>query len=351
MTSRQHIQAIPNALQATLETVHADYESLARQVRWGDGPIYLCGKGSCAALAAAAGYAFEPMLGWPVVARPAEVFETYALSLLRPRSVLVMIAAADAAPEAPAIAKVAQQRGCTLLLVTNAPDSPLAKIADRVFLVRAEGDENVPAVIVCLHAALNFLVFAVARLLKRHERQGDSLEREFDQLPNHLNWVLTQLPTAVRSMAAEITLRPRLDVVGGGHYQFPAWRAARSLGASAGLAAEGREASEFISGVARSGRRDDAVLLLSGSRSKVKHLAHRAAAQARTNGARVFSITDAQDRELAAQSDLGIFIPSLMESTACTLGLCLGEWLAMEAGLLAKRTPAPAPATPPMASH
>jgi glucosamine--fructose-6-phosphate aminotransferase (isomerizing) len=346
MVNRQDIQAISNALQVTLEKAHAEYESLARQVRWGEGPIYICGSGSCAALAGSAGYAFEPMLGWPVVARPVEVFESYSLSLLRPRSVLVMISAPDAAPEPPALAKVARERGSTLLLVTNAPESPLAKIANHVFMVRAEGDEDVPAVIVCLHAALNYLVLVVARLLKRHEGQGDSLAREFERLPTHLDWVLTQLPKVVRAMAAEIAAHPRLQVVGGGFYQFPAWRAARSLGAAAGVAAEGLEASEFVTGVARSGRRDDTVLLLSGSRSKAKNLAHRAAARARTDGARVLSITDSQDRELAEQTDLGILVPPLMEQTACTLSLCLGEWLAMETGRLTKDAEAPPPGPP-----
>ena len=138
------------------------------------------------------------MLGWPVVARPVEVFETYSLSLLRPRSVLVMISTAEETPEASRLAKLAHQRGCTLLLVTNAPESPLAKIADHVFMVRAEGDVDVPAVTVCLHAALNYLVFVVARLVKRHEGQGDSLAREFEQLPTHLDWVLTQLSQSRR---------------------------------------------------------------------------------------------------------------------------------------------------------
>ena len=347
MINRQHIQSIPNLLQVTLEKARAEYESLARQVRWGEGPIYVCGAGNSAALAAAASYVFEPMLGWPVVMRPMEVFETYALPLLRPRSVLVMISTAEETPEASRLAKLVHQRGCTLLLVTNAPESPLAKIADHVFMVTVEGDSDVPAVTVCLHAALNYLVLVVARLLKRHEGRGDSLAREFEQLPAHLEWVLTQLSKGVRSMAAEIVLHPRLQVVGGGCHRFPAWRAARSLRASTRLAAEGWETSEFINGGAGPERTDHAVLVLSGSRCMLKGLAHQSAAQARTHGARVLSITDSQDRELAEQSDLGILVPVLMEQTASTLSLCLGEWLAMEAGRLAVESPAPPRTSPP----
>ena len=346
MRSRQQIQVIPNALQVTLEKARGEYEPVARQVRWGEGPIYICGTGSSAALAAASGCVFESMLGWPVVARPAEVFQSYAVSLLRPRSVLVIICATGAAPEAEALAHVARQRGCTLLLLTNALESPLARIADHVFLVRAEGDGDDPALIVCLHAALNYLAFTLARLLKRHEAKGDSLEREFDELHTHVDWVLTQFPKVVRSMAVEITSHPRLQVVGGGFHEFPAWRAAYSLRAAAGLAAEGWEASAFINGLARSTRRDEAVLLFSSSRSKIKNLANWSAVQARTNGTRVLCITDNQDQELAEQSDLGILIPALMEATGSTLSLCLGEWLAMETGRLTKHPSAPSRSSP-----
>jgi glucosamine--fructose-6-phosphate aminotransferase (isomerizing) len=340
MGSRQQIQDIPSALRVTLEKARTEYETAVRQVRWGDGPVYVCGTGSCAALGVAAGYALEMFLGWPVVARPVEVLQGYALSLLRPRSVLVMISAGGEGPEAQELLRAARQRGATLVVLTNAPDSSLAKMADQVLLARAEGDGDVPSVTVCLHAALNYLALTAARLLKRHESQWDSLEREFERLPSQIDWVLTQLPIAVRSMAAEVMRFPHLRIVGGGFCHFPAWRAARRLRVLAGLPTEGIEASEFWSGLAGV-RRDDAVLFLSGSRSKIKNLIHRSAAQARMNGARVLSITDSQDRELAERSDLGILVPALMEAAACTLSLSLVEWLAVEAARTAKQPPAP----------
>jgi len=339
MGSRQQIQDIPSALRVTLEKARTEYETAVRQVRWGDGPVYVSGTGSCAALGVAAGYAFEMFLGWPVVARPVEVLRTYALSLLRPRSVLVMISAGGEGAEAQELFRVARQRGSTLVVLTNAPDSSLAKIADQVLLVRAEGEGDVPSVTVCLHAALNYLALAAARLLKRHESPWDSLEREFERLPAQVDWVLTQLPVAVRSMAAEVIRFPRLRIVGGGFYHFPAWRAARRLRVLAGLSAEGMEASEFSSGLAGV-RRDEAVLFLSGSRSKINKLTYRSAAQARVNGARVLSVTDSQDRELVERSDLGILIPALMEATGCTLSLSLVEWLAVEAARTVNQPPA-----------
>jgi DNA-binding MurR/RpiR family transcriptional regulator len=99
----------------------------------------------------------------------------------------------------------------------------------------------------------------------------------------------------------------------------------------AGLPAEAIEATDSWSGLAHFARRDDAILFLSGSQSKIKKLLHRSAAQARLNGARVLSLTDSNDRDLAEGSDLAILIPSLMEAPGCTLTMFMLEWLAREA--------------------
>jgi DNA-binding MurR/RpiR family transcriptional regulator len=278
----------------------------------------------------------ESFLGLPVVAHPVEVFQSYGLSLLRPRSVLIMISAACESPEAQELARSAQERGCTLVVLTNTADRPLTNLADHVFLTRAEGDAESPTVTVCMHAALNFLAFEVARVLKRPQPQWDLVEEEFDQLPGKLEWVFTQLPSVVRSLAAEVVRVPGLRIVGGGFYHFPAWRAARRMRFLAGLPAEALEASDFWSGRAHWARRDDALLFLSGGHSKIKKLVHRSAAQARINGARVLSLTDSNDRELAEGSDLAILIPSLLEPTACTLTMFMLEWLAMETKRAAK---------------
>ncbi len=331
MGNRQQIQEIPGALRLTLEKAHAEYGAVARKVRWGGGPINVCGAGDCAALAWAARYALEYFLNIPVVARPVEVFQTYSRSLLQPRSVLVMISARGEWPEAQELAREALERGCTTVAFTNTPDSMLVKLADYVLLTRAEGDMESPAVTVCMHAALNFLAFEAMRVLKKPKAWWDLVVKEFDQLPEKLEWAFTQLPPVVRSAAVEVASFPRLRIVGGGFYHYPAWQAARRMRFQAGLPVEAVEATEFWSGLAHFARRDDAILFLSGSQSKMKKLLHRSAAQARLNGARVLSLTDSNDRELAESSDLGILIPSLVEAPGCTLTLFMLEWLAMEA--------------------
>jgi glucosamine 6-phosphate synthetase-like amidotransferase/phosphosugar isomerase protein len=231
------------------------------------------------------------------------------------------------------------------MVLTNVPDSSLAKAADQVVLVRAEGDSDVPAVNVCLHAALNYLALTAGRVLKRHDPSWESLGQEIFELPGRIEWTYTQFPALIGSLAAELTRASRLRIVGGGFYHYPAWQGAHRLQCLAGLSVEGVEASEFLNGQAGLTRRDDAVLYISGSRSKLKKLVHRSASQARVAGVRVLSITDGNDRDLAERSDLGILLPTLMEAAGCTLSLCLMEWLAGEAAHAGK-LPAEPPRSP-----
>jgi DNA-binding MurR/RpiR family transcriptional regulator len=336
MGNRQQIQEIPGALRMTLEKAHADYGERIRRVRWGEGPIYVCGAGDCGALGLAAGYAFETFPGWPVVARPVEVFQNYDLALLHPRSVLVMMSARGDWPEAQELAHSAQQRGCTLVALTSNPEGPLANLADHVFPVQAEGNAESAIVTVCMHGALNFLAFEAMRLLKRPKPYWDAIAKEFDQLPNQLEWVYTQLSFVLRSAAAEVALVPGLSIVGGGFFHYPACRVARRVRLLSGLRAEALEASEYRGGIFNRIGRDDSVIFLSGSHSKLKKLIHGCAAQTRSNGARVLSLTDSNDRELVDTSDLGILVPSLQEAPASILTLFILEWLATEVSQAAK---------------
>jgi glucosamine--fructose-6-phosphate aminotransferase (isomerizing) len=334
MSNRQQLQEIPGALRMTLEKARAEYGAVVRKVRWGDGPIYVCGEGDCSHLGMAASCAFEAFPGWPVVAKSVELLQMYTLHplrRLRPRTVLMLISSAGEWPEGLELVHAAHKGDCIVVVLTNTPDSPLAKIADHVFFTRAEVDAASPAMSVCTYAALNFLAFEAARLLKRPEPQWKSMPEEFEQLPEKIDWVFTQLPQVVRSMAAEMVRPPRLRIVGGGFNHYPAWQGAWRLRSLASPQVGAVEASEFLNEHAYFARRGESVLLLSGSHSKIKKLVQRGAAQARTNGARVLCLTDGNDQELVAASDLGILVPSLSEMPASILTLFMLEWLAMEA--------------------
>jgi glucosamine--fructose-6-phosphate aminotransferase (isomerizing) len=326
-------------LRETLERGRADYAALVRATRWGEGPIYLCGCGAAAHVSLAGAYAFEVLLGWPAVVRTARVFEHYSTSVLRPRSVLLVISASGESPEQLELARRARAHGAVVLALSNNPSSPLAQAAEAVFLTRAEGADDAAAMVVCQHAALTYLALVAATVLKRRNPLMQSLETEFEELPGNVEWSFTQLSNAVRSLASELTGSSECRVVGGGFYHAPALRGARRLKELAGLHAEGIEACEFA--LLGGSKQQGAALFLSGSRSKIKKTIHEAAAQARIKGGRVLSITDGNDRELADRSDLAVLIPSMTEVVGSTLTLGLLESLALQAARLPGRDSRP----------
>lgn len=337
MSNRQQIQEFPGALRTTLEKARAEFGAVVRKVRWADGPVLICGEGNWARLSQAATFAFESFTGWPVVARPIEVFQTYALSLLKQRSVLILVSAAGESPEALELAETAGQRGSILVVLTNAGESPLAKLADHVLLTHNATDANSNAVTLSFHVALNYLAFECARLLKRPEPHWGQVAEEFGRLPEKLEWLFTQLPLMMRSFAAEALRIPSLSVVGGGFYEFPAWRAALKLSSAGAHPVKFTEASEFLDGVHRLARPGETILFVSGSQSKLRKLIHRCAEQSRANGSRVLSLTDGNDRQLVETSDLGLLVPPYLEAPASTLALFMLEWLASEIPPAAKQ--------------
>ena len=343
----QKIQAIPRALQETLEKGKPEYTQLVRQIRWGEGPIYICACGASAHVSVVGTYAFESLLSRPVVMRTAAVFQNYSSSLLEPRSVLLVVSASGEDPEVSDLAGMARSRGLILLGLTSNPASLLAKSAQGIFLTRAEPADDAPATTTCLHAALTYVAWVAAQTLRRPSPQLTSLEEEFEKLPAHAEWCLMHLADAIRSLASELRSRQDLWVVGGGFYHAAALQGAGRLSELAGVRAAGMEIAEFARGIRAAASSQGAALFLSGSRSKLKKEVHQSAVQAQRGGVRVLSITDPDDRDLTDRSDLAVLTPSLSEVVRCTLVLTLVEWLAVEAARQAEPERRPAQVEPP----
>ena len=219
MDLKAEILDIPHALGETLEKGRPEYDAVVRQTRWGDGPVYIVGSGSSLVAGLSAAYAFESLLGWPAIVREAAAFQACSLSVLRPRSVVLAISPSGEDSETLEMAQVARSRRATVLVLTNNAQSALAKSADGVFLVRAGEEQGAGAkAAVCQQAAASYLGLVAARVLKRPHPQLDALEADFEKLPGHVEWALTQLTDAVRSFAAELQGLQSLCAVGGGFY-------------------------------------------------------------------------------------------------------------------------------------
>lgn len=329
---RQEILDLPRSLQETLEKGRAEYEAVVRQTRWRDGPVYLVGSGPSHAVALSGAYAFEMLMGWPALHHTPEAFEAYVLAALRPRSVLLLISPSGEEEGILAVAQAAESRGATVLALTTKPESPLARCAEGLLLVRRFDQQEAGLMsLVCQQAAVSYLALIAAQTLKRPQALQQVAAAEFGKLPGHVEWVLTQLADVARSWASELKEARALDLVGAGFYYPTALLAAFLLRKLTGVRAQAWEAGEFIAGGAERLERDSLVVCLSGSRCRLKKVVHQAAALAKTRGARIISVTDANDRELSARSAVSVLLPSLTEVVGAPFTLALLEWVIYQA--------------------
>src|SRR5205814_1583902 len=75
----------------TLTGGRPEFEALIRQTRLGHGPIFMVGCGSSYLVGLTGVYAFEGLLGRPVIARPALDFRAYSASTLATGSVVFAV--------------------------------------------------------------------------------------------------------------------------------------------------------------------------------------------------------------------------------------------------------------------
>ena len=332
MDSRKAIVDTPGALREMLEKRRTEYEALIRRTRWGDGPLFIVGRGSSLFAGMTAGLGFESLVGWPTVVREATEFSAHALGVLRPRSAVLAISQSGESPETLEAARAAHSRGATVLALTSAAQSTLAALADGIFLV-GEGGESASdgSSSVCRHAALGYISLVAAQVLKRHHPQIAALESEFQKLPEHIEWVLTQLGDAVRPFAAGLKGCEILTVLAGGFFYAIAADWARMHSRKMRVPVECVAPFEDELDCFRKPAAGRAVMFISNSRCRLKKAVHKAAARAERAGIKSLTITDRDDRELQNRSSLAILLPSLHESTGAVLTLALLEWVTSQA--------------------
>jgi glucosamine--fructose-6-phosphate aminotransferase (isomerizing) len=332
MDLKAEILDTPRALRETLEKGRPEYDALVRRTRWGDGPIYIVGSGPPLVAGLTAAYAFESLLGWPAVVREAAVFQAYSASGLRPRSVLLAISPSGEDREILEVAEMARGRGATVLALASNAQGGLAQMADGVFLVRAGEEGGAGAKLaLCQQAAASYLGLVAARVLKRHQPPLEAMEADFEKLPAHVEWVLTQLTDAAQSFAAQLRGLRGLCAVGGGFYHPAALQWAWLVRKLTGIDARGFEVAEFLHGPLARLEREAAVIVVSGSRCRAKKYIHQLVERLRKAKLRIFSVSDANDPEVSRHSELAVLLPVLSEVAGATLALAVLDWVAYQA--------------------
>lgn len=318
------------------------YDALIRRVNWGERPVYMLGNGASYPAALSGAWAFESLLGVPVIVERPAVFNAYTSRTLVRRSLVVALPGANDCEETLAAGRKAHSRGAIVWAIAPDPASELADLADAaVNDFSEESPADGPRSIFCRHATMLFLAVAASRVLKSPARMPGSQQEELEKLPRHVEWVLNQISDAARALAKEIAPLPGLDVIGGGAFYPVALQGAGFLQQPGGLQTRGFEVLEFQQSRHRDLQPGAGVLYLSSSRCGLKAQVHQSARELRQGGhQKILALTDANDRQLSERADLAVLLPILTEAAGALLTLVFLELTASFNAQASSRSPA-----------
>lgn len=323
MNIKNELLEIPHALQQMSEEGRPQYDALIRRASWTERPVFMVGDGSSYMAALSGAWAFESLLGVPVIVRRPAAFSAYTIPALAVRSLVIVVSSSGEDEETVQAARRARSRGAIVWAVTTSPTSELVKLADAVvnYFAGASPAEGALSVF-CRHAVMFYLAAAAAPVLKGSARHLAEFEEELAKLPRHVEWVLNQISDAGRALASELAPLPKAFVVGGGPFHPVAMQAADQLGKLAGVNSHACELLHFHQAFHHTPQPGEGILCLSSSRCGLKEQVHESVREHRQKAdQKIFAITDGNDRQLSERATLAVLLPVLTEAGGALLAL------------------------------
>ena len=324
---RKELQEIPQALEQMWEEGRPLYDELVRRATWAERPVFMLGDGPAYPAALTGAWAFESLLGMPVVAQRPAAFSAYSIRTLAHRSLVIVAAGTDESEETLAAIEKARDRGAIVWAFAADPAGELASHANATANdFSGEPGAGGSRSIFCRHAAMVFLAVAAARVLKAPGRQLNAQEEELGKLATHVQWVLDQIADAGGALAKEMASLPEIVLTGGGAFYPIALEAAGRLQQAAGLPAAGSDLLDLQQPFRPVLQPGSGVLYLSSSRCGIKLQVHQSASRTRQQGKqKIFAVTDSNDRQLSERADMAVLLPILTEACSALLTLAFLE--------------------------
>lgn len=321
MNIKKEILEIPGVLQQVLEEGRPQYDALVRRASWTERPVFMVGDASSYMAALTGAWAFESLLGVPVVVQRSAHFAAYTCSALAVRSLVIVVSSPDESQEALLAARKAKRNGAIVWALTANPDGELASISDAALsYYPAESPTNGILSAFCRHVAMVLLATAAGQIVKGPALNQNQQE-DLENLPKHIEWVLNHIADAARALAPRIASR-RVSVVGAGSFHPAALQAAYQLVKLASVNAHGYELLQFDQTSHHLLQQDEVILYLSSSRCGLKAQVHQSARELRQKGdLEILAITDSNDRQLSDRATFSVLLPILTEPAGALLAL------------------------------
>ena len=330
---------LPHALTEIVVRQRAEYERVVRAIRWGEVPVWATSSSPSLPAVEMLGGAFEDLLSWPLMVREASAFVENAAGMLRAGSVVVVFA--DGARPPQEAARAARRRGAQVLAVTggtgaapaaDAVTTPATLESDLALALPSSGAAAEGGLgAACLQqAAATQLALICARQLTRPQARLDRLERDWRDLPSHLDRIAGQLADGVAALARELAPRAPILLVGVGHHAPAARRAAALARQRSRRPVIGLDGAALESGWLQTLGEESAVVLLSPSSGWPAKASAELAPLIKERGSRLFVITGSNHYDLIRQARLSLILPELSDLAGSLLALAVAGWLGTE---------------------
>ena len=329
-TVRNEIVNLPRALRETIERARREYDPIIRTTHWGDSPVTFAASAAKLPLAEFMASAFGSLLGWPCVVQHA----AEAVTTIRPKSIWFLIPERGESSELLPLAQAVRSQHAIALALVGENTDPLAQAVDGAFVVNLGETLGRIGLPIGEQAMAGYLPLLVARTLKRPVPRFETLEKEFAQLPGHLEKAFAQHADGVRSLAAELGRAKNLTIIAGGSYYCAAAGSAELLSQFAGIATSLHRVTEDSPSTRLALDPGASVLVLTGARCPLKKQTLVTVKTANRAGAKVLTLTDGNDPEVARQSAMTLLLPPLDEITGAILTHAVMAWTVYEASRL-----------------
>lgn len=277
-------------------------------------------RGSSDNAARYAQYAFGVAAGWPVTLAAPSLHTRYGAPPRYEHAAVIAVSQSGQSPDVVAVLEDARAQGCPTVAITNAPESPLAGVADHVIELGAGPETSVAATKTYTTSLLAFACLAAGA-----GRATDAVLDELAAVPAAVAEVSRPRPEHDRA-AALIAAAGRSLTVGRGYNLSTAFEIALKVTELTGTACQPYSSADLLHGPIASAGAETPVIVVAPS-GAVRDDVLATAAQARERGTTTVVLSD--DLDGLSAVDVGLPLPTLPEWLSPIAAVVPGQILAM----------------------
>lgn len=273
--------------------------------------VYLTGDGDSYHASCALEMAFETLADVGCRPMSAQRFVDYGAQWMRQQSLVLATSASGGTQRVVQAIERAKEHGALSVAVTGAPDSPVARAADRAIVVELPQKERSPGIRTYQASLLGLLLVAIQlgeMQAKQSQPEADALRQELVALADVVDATTAAVKEPCQQVAEAVAAAPALVMLGSGPSYGTALFSAAKLVEAAGVFAMGQDLEEWWH-VERFAYPVDMPVFVIAPPGRSHWRAGEVAATARGLGRRVIAVAHPDDSEVTRHAHTVLPVP------------------------------------------